>query len=363
MPIPEPSTEADLWPKVKAKSGWPDTDEDTVNSDLAGGWQAAAQSLATARADVAARAAEAHSLWQDDAGAEFEAKAAELTAWMDKLSPKMTDFANDATDLATKTAQAKYNIRGLIEANVGKYKLLDLAPGPFDSMGKATFESILAEKVKVLIAEAAGVEYDPSALTKLVDGAKDTIDSVVDGITEFGQDAWGVVQDNANVIANVSDVVGDVSTLVGAAGDLAVVGGAVIGGPFGAALGEIPNFALDTVSVGLGVTALAGHSTAKLAGADVPTETFIFDGLGIGTAYIPGSGLGMLGLQGVWEAADHADGGDQGDSGDITTIYDDFEEYWTPRDLRQTIQGAVVGPIPVAIENAVRRGIEEDDEQ
>lgn len=156
------------------------------------------------------------------------------------------------------------------------------------------------------------------------------------------QEVGDFIADNANLIANISDVIGDLSTLIGAVGDVLNVIPVV---------GQVADQALNMVSGTLGAVALAGHLTAKAAGADVSWETIGIDAVGLATNWIPGGGLGMLAGQGTMEL---------GSGGEAGTIYDNFGQYWAPRDLRQGGQ-MIISPVSVAMENAIRDGIDEDN--
>ncbi|MCW4354392.1 hypothetical protein ONR57_13875 [Hoyosella sp. YIM 151337] len=97
--------------------------------------------------------------------------------------------------------------------------------------------------------------------------------------------AWEFVQENAETIAEISTIASDVSTALGLAGGaLALVPGAQ---PVAGALG--------TGAVALSVAALAGHSLAKAAGADVSWQTITLDAAGVIPAgKIAASSLGRL---------------------------------------------------------------------
>lgn len=185
------------------------------------------------------------------------------------------------------------------------------------------------------------------------------VDQIGDGIVDLASDAWAVVQDNANLIAALSDVTADLSMMVGLIGLGFDVSG--VGAPVGAVLGA--------VSGGMSALALGGHALARAGGADVPTETLIWDGIGVGTF-----GIGKVGelVKSVEQEARALSGGitgavpiiqadrEQRYDRDAATVFDDIEKYWIPRDPVQW--GLMpVAPVVVPFINAVNDGRAADD--
>ncbi|MPY77190.1 MAG: hypothetical protein GEV04_01595 [Actinophytocola sp.] len=209
----------------------------------------------------------------------------------------------------------------------------------------------VAHRIAGLLDKARDLAPDePGLLSRCLEAAADALTTAGVAFAEAHIDAarivGDVIEDNANVIANVSDVLGDMSTFLAAAGDgLNAV----------PVLGQLGDQALNRLALQLGVAALAGHTVARLAGgADVvPNETIAIDLAGLVTATMPGSGIGSMVVQ----------GGIEGAAGDrAATIYDNLAQYWMPRDLRQGVEYAVgPGGIAVALENAIRDGIGDDD--
>lgn len=204
-----------------------------------------------------------------------------------------------------------------------------------------------AEQIAALLKRAREIAPDePGLLGKALEAIGDFAADALNDLVDLGRDALQAVgdfiADNANLIANISDVIGDLSTIIGAVGDVLNVIPVV---------GQVADQALNVVAGTLGAVALTGHLVAKAAGGDVPDETIALDVIGLVTTPIPGSGIGML----LGQA-----GGEGLTGGESATIYDNFAQYWAPRDLRQGAQ-MVASPVSVAFENAIRDGIEEDN--
>jgi hypothetical protein len=71
--VPEPPSDGELWPRVKAITGWPDTDEDRMRA-LGAAWEQAGTGFGEAgRTNVSGVVA----AWPDEAGTAFLARARE----------------------------------------------------------------------------------------------------------------------------------------------------------------------------------------------------------------------------------------------------------------------------------------------
>ncbi|WP_329493502.1 putative T7SS-secreted protein [Kitasatospora herbaricolor] len=209
----------------------------------------------------------------------------------------------------------------------------------------------LAQEAAAAIARAASRAPDgPGWFAKLVDG----IEGFVAANLELADAALKWVQDHANAIAAIGDLLSNASTAVGLAG-LALH---CIPTPWT----EAAAVALDGVSVGLAGGALAAHSVAALAGADVPPMSFATDIMG--TVPVVGS-LGKLGKAGaaLARAGDEANVvGAAGTSLSVTGWLMDSSglRVFLPRNDRQGIETATGGSLLVGIENSWHDGYQKD---
>jgi phage shock protein A len=185
-------------------------------------------------------------------------------------------------------------------------------------------------------------------LTDAVGGALvDLSNTLADGVDE----AWDFVQDHAEVIAKVSDVSGDIGNALGLVGEF---------------LPDPAKEIVGAVATGFGVAALAGHATAKLAGADVAPETLIFDGLGavtslVGTFAPPGVEAAMKGIgYGALDTQLNLDVGARAAGVSFEGPIGDLASYWVPKDATQAA-ASFVFPAGVAYWNAAETGAEADN--
>lgn len=302
--------------------------------------------------DSTSRAAQALSSWRDSLGdMQRNARELELDA---RRARNEAEAARDnpAFGLANETFPDPESLQAAQRALDQAAKQLDAAIDNLEAIVdaaerlKAQHDEV-ARRIAELVDRARELAPDEpglfsKALDEIGEWAAEQYNDLLDITESVIQDVGDFIEDNANAIANVSDVIGDVSTMIGAAGDVLNCIPVV---------GQIADQALNSISGTLGAVALVGHVGAKAAGADVPWETIGIDAAGLATNWLPGGGIGMLAGQGGMELTS---------GGEASTIYDNFEQYWAPRDLRQGIQGAVL-PGSVAFENAIRDGIEEDN--
>ncbi|MEV6830908.1 putative T7SS-secreted protein [Amycolatopsis sp. NPDC051102] len=195
---------------------------------------------------------------------------------------------------------------------------------------------------------------EPDLLDKLSNAVVGALGDLTNTLADGVDEAWNFVQDHAELIAKVSDVVGDIGNGIGVMSDF-----------LPPPAGEVAS----VVATGLGLGALGGHALAKSAGADVAPETLIFDLAGAGTSLaglvpgVPDAALkvatyGMLADQAVGEVA----GGK-----DFESPWDDFKNYWVPKDWGQAavVAGTLVaGPAPWAVTamgNAADAGVQADN--
>ena len=215
-----------------------------------------------------------------------------------------------------------------------------------------------AQRVASLLRAAKELAPDePDLLDKLADGVSGALVDLANTASDMVDDAWNFVQDHAEVLSKASDVVGDIGNALGAASDC-----------LPPPVDEIAGF----VATGLGGMALTGHVAAKAAGADVASETLMFDVAGAVTSLagvIPGiadtplkvAAYGLLLEQEGGEIAGAAMGKDfEGPAHDLVN-------YWIPKDSAQwAVAGASVFAGPgllagMAMGNAVQQGIEADN--
>ncbi|AXB43331.1 putative T7SS-secreted protein [Amycolatopsis albispora] len=211
----------------------------------------------------------------------------------------------------------------------------------------------LAERTAALLRQATELAPDePGLLEKAFDALGELTTDTVNAVADAYGAIENFVQDNANVVAKVSDVAGDIGNVLGVLSD-------VVPEPAGAIVGA--------VSAGFSLGALAGHTTAKLAGAEVAPETLVYDGLGAltsvagvfapsgvpATSVLKGAGYGLLASQFAGEGMSAAT--------DVPweSPVDDFLNYWVPKDPGQ---GALsfLSPAATAFWNAAEQGHEAD---
>ncbi|WHT16535.1 NucA/NucB deoxyribonuclease domain-containing protein [Crossiella sp. CA-258035] len=151
MPIPEPSAELGLWPKVKAISGWPEPDEDRVKQ-LATGWRGGQTRFTEAGGhDLApVRAA-----WTDSAGGAFDTRASKTLTGATEVGGKMGGLAVRADNFATEVTGVKTGITDLIETNLGRYALVQTLPQPVRGLFEEYYASVLGGQARTLINAAA----------------------------------------------------------------------------------------------------------------------------------------------------------------------------------------------------------------
>jgi hypothetical protein len=143
MAVPEPPSDLDLWPRVKALSGWPDTNEDVVRT-LSGGWQRAADGFKSA-AEFNAAAIPAS--WKDGAGAAMAGSTAKVLATARQNVQGMQGLAGQANGFADATAQTKTAIGNLIRDNLQAYAGLSGLPAGAQEAFQASFVTTLANAV------------------------------------------------------------------------------------------------------------------------------------------------------------------------------------------------------------------------
>ncbi|GAB1509876.1 WXG100-like domain-containing protein [Actinophytocola sp. KF-1] len=162
--IPEPPATFGLWPRVKAASEWPDTDE-TAMAALGGAYAAMADShdgAARVRTDAAA------ANWTDDAGALFVTRTGAATREAGRLAGEMRTLGRRASRFAEAVTTTKNDIRDLVVSAIPGYGALALLPPLLRPHVEELYVRVLANDVNELIAntaqglavDAAPGEYD-----------------------------------------------------------------------------------------------------------------------------------------------------------------------------------------------------------
>lgn len=212
-----------------------------------------------------------------------------------------------------------------------------------------------AARVAELLRKAKELAPDePDVLDQLSDAIGGALGDLTNTLADGVDEAWNFVQDHAELIAKLSDVVGDIGNGLGVMSDF-----------LPPPAGEVAS----VVATGLGLGALGGHALAKSAGADVAPETLIFDVAGAGTSLaglVPGVPDAAMKVATYGMLADQALGERVGGK-DFESPWDDFKNYWVPKDWGQAavVAGTLVaGPAPwavVATGNAADAGVQADN--
>ena len=158
MPIAEPTDALGLWPRVRAGSGWPETNEDSMRA-LADGWRSANSLFTTAGARTVNAGA-----WTDDAGAAFATRARGTLDMATAHGADMARLAARADGFAGEVAGVKTGINRLIDANLVPYAALWLLPAGVRAAAEGVFVQQLAGAVNGMLTDAAGrVAQAPAA--------------------------------------------------------------------------------------------------------------------------------------------------------------------------------------------------------
>jgi hypothetical protein len=169
--IPEPSDTFGMWSKVKALSGWPDTDEDRITL-LADSWRKSSAVFAqAAELDVSV----ARRYWRDDTGAMFADKMQKLLDMSDQVDASSKQQQNHAEAFAAIVTRTKTEISDLIEANIQRYGMLQEHPYGPKVIAQQELVSLLAIQVNKIIDAAAAevLSQDSGVLTQGVQGDAD----------------------------------------------------------------------------------------------------------------------------------------------------------------------------------------------
>ncbi|WP_103347957.1 putative T7SS-secreted protein [Amycolatopsis sp. CA-128772] len=368
-------------------------------TDLAGKYRAVGDDLAQAE-DSLRRIVRKQGIWQGEASEAFARRVGPLPDYLDDAAKSMSGAA-DALEAWAQTlgdlhkraaeleARAEAAARAAEQARANPdlalanrmfpdQPSLQLAQRLLDNAGQqlqAALEDCqnvqdAAKQLQQEHAEAAGrvaellrkaeelAPDEPDVLDQLGDAVGGAIVDLASTLADGVDAALNFVQDHAEVISKASDVIGDMGNALGLVGEF-------LPDPFKEAAGVVAST--------FGLAALAGHGTAKLAGADVATETLIFDGVGAGTSliggFLPQGGAAVakaLGY-GAVGAQFQADAGARMIGAKFEGPIGDFLNYWVPKDAGQLVavgSTLVVGPAPlavVAMENAADAGEQADN--
>lgn len=288
------------------------------------------------------RASKALADWSDALG-DMQQRARELEIRA-RQARKETEAARDnpAFELANQTFTDPEALRAAQRALDEAARRLTVAVDQLESVLEAAERlkrehDEAAQRIAKLIDKAREMAPDEpgmfgKAFEALGDAFGEMVADTLDLVEDITQEITDFIEDNAELIAEVSTILGDISTVIGTAADfLPPPADSIVGG----------------VSLALGVTALGGHVVAGAAGADISTETYILDAVGVGTGLvglIPGvpGGVANAAFQAGWEGAARLNGEDGG-----TTV-----GKFIPRDERQWITagaGVLFPPVGAAV--------------
>ncbi|WP_329054100.1 hypothetical protein OG738_13620 [Amycolatopsis sp. NBC_01488] len=364
-------------------------------TDLAGKYRAVSKDLAEAD-DSLRQIVRKQGIWQGEASEAFARRIGPLPQYLEgaarsmgeaadaleQWSQDLGDLQKRAKDLearaeaAAKAAEAARANPDLALANrtFPDQPSLQIAQQLLDNAGRQLQSAIdgcqniqdAAKQLQQEHGEAAGrvaealrkakelAPDEPGVLDKLSDAVGGALSDLTNTIADGVDQAWDFVQDHAELISKLSDVVGDMGNGIGVLSDLAP---------------PPADKVMSGIATGLGLGALTGHAVAKAAGADVSTETLTFDALGAATSLagaadvLPDTAIkvatyGLFAEQGIGEGV----GGK-----DFESPWDDFQNYWVPKDSSQAAVAAgtlVVGPAAwagVAVWNAADAGMQADN--
>lgn len=364
-------------------------------TDLAGKYRAVSTDLTEAD-DALRQIVRKQGIWQGEASEAFSRRIGPLPQYLEgaarsmgeaadaleRWSQDLGDLQKRATDLearAEAAAKAAEQARAnpdfaLANRSFPDQQSLQIAQRLLDNAGQQLQTAIdgcqniqdaakqlqqehteAAARVAEALRKAKELAPDePDVLDKLGDAVGGALGDLTNTLADGVDGAWNFVQDHAEVISKVSDVMGDIGNGLG-----------VLSDALPPPVGEVTS----AVATGIGLGALGGHALAKTAGADVSSETLIFDVAGAATSLaglIPGvpDAAVKVGTYGL--LADQAIGEGVGGK-DFESPLDDFKNYWVPKDTGQAVVVGgtlIAGPVPwaaVAIGNAADAGAQADN--
>ncbi|WP_410608426.1 putative T7SS-secreted protein [Amycolatopsis sp. lyj-109] len=357
-------------------------------TDLAGKYRAVGADLTEAD-DSLRRIVRKQGIWQGEASEAFARRVGPLPEYLDDAAKSMSraadaldgwvhtlgDLQKRAADLearAEAAARAAEQARAnpdlaLANRTFPDQQSLQIAERLLDNAGRQLQNAIdgcqnvqdAAKQLQQEHADAAArvaeqlrqakelAPDEPDLLDKLGDAVGGALVDLSNTLADGVDDAWDFIQDHAEVLSKLSDVVGDMGNGLGVLSDL-------VPPPAGTVMSGI--------ATGLGLTALSGHALAKEAGADVSTETLLFDVAGAVTSLagaakvLPDAAIkvatyGFLVDQGVGELAGRKN---------FESPWDDFQNYWVPKTAEQ-VGGMGLSWVGVAAWNAADAGEQADN--
>lgn len=159
MGIAEPSTEFGLWPRVRAITGWPQTDE-VAMGDLGREWSSSQAAYASvARFDHHALS----QAWSSEASAAAQDGLGKALRDTDQVATGMGRPAALATALANEVTGLKNGIRDVIHQNLPAFGALRFLPDGVRERSEEMFVNQLAGQVNQMISAAAARVSQASA--------------------------------------------------------------------------------------------------------------------------------------------------------------------------------------------------------
>ena len=147
MPIAEPAG-AGLWPRVRAITGWPDSDEDALRT-LATGWRTGGDRFTEASGFDLGGLNEG---WPDAAGQGFATGTGERLRVAADTGTRMGELAGRAESYAAEVAGVKTGITRLMDANQAGWTQVSAMP----VAAQEVFVQQVAVMVDTMMQEAAG---------------------------------------------------------------------------------------------------------------------------------------------------------------------------------------------------------------
>ncbi|WP_433261977.1 hypothetical protein ACQPZF_28265 [Actinosynnema sp. CS-041913] len=150
MAIQEPSGEHGLWPAVKSRTGWPDTDEDRV-AELSRAWLNGAGVVGRA-SRVGRDVPAVESGWRDEAGATMAARLRGNVDFATKtVAPEMYRLGGITKEFADDIRSAKDYIHRIIDANLWPYRLAGALPWPYQGMARTLIVNKVASAINDML--------------------------------------------------------------------------------------------------------------------------------------------------------------------------------------------------------------------
>lgn len=266
MPIAEPTTALDLWPRVKALSAWPDTDEGAM-ADLAAAWTTSGDRFDHAGAhDVGP----VGTSWQDQTGQSFVERVTKTLDEVATSAGMMDGLAARATGFAGVVIKVKNLINAMITLNLGPFAATMLLPGGIREMVQEVFVRQLAAFVNQAMAagaaEIAALDKAGEAPVPDLPEEGDTpppTDFLTD-VGNFGADLLNSMASFGNAALQNPDLA---LSALGGAGLAALGGAGVVGGIgiTGTGVGALPGIGLTALSAAGVATGVAISGTALAA--------------------------------------------------------------------------------------------------